>query len=63
LIVEVPGVLVEDGRGVALVVDEDSVGAFGADAADEPFGVAVGSWCAWWDLDRLEALRDEYRIE
>ena len=45
VIVEVPGVLVEDGRGVALVVDQDSVGALGPDAADEPFGVAVRSGC------------------
>jgi hypothetical protein len=30
---------------VAFVLDEDPVGAFGPDAADEPFGVAVGSWC------------------
>jgi hypothetical protein len=42
VVVEVPGVLVEDVRGVAFVVDEDSVGALGPDAADEPFGVAVG---------------------
>ena len=41
VIVEVPGVLVEDLRGAAFVVDEDSVGALGPDAADEPFGVAV----------------------
>jgi len=45
VVVEVSGVLVEDCRGVAFVVDEDSVGALGPDAADEPFGVAVGSWC------------------
>ena len=44
VVVEVSGVLVEDCRGVAFVVDEDSVGALGPDAADEPFGVAVGSW-------------------
>ena len=44
MIVEVPGVLVEDLRGVVFVVDENFVGALGPDAADEPFGVAVGSW-------------------
>ena len=37
VVVEVSGVLVEDCRGVAFVVDEDSVGALGPDAADEPF--------------------------
>ena len=36
VVVEVSGVLVEDVCGVAFVVDEDSVGAFGPDAADEP---------------------------
>jgi hypothetical protein len=45
VVVEVSGVPVDDCRSVALVVDEDSVGALGPDAADEPFGVAVGSWC------------------
>ena len=63
VIVEVPGVLVEDCRGVAFVVDEDSVGALGPDAADEPFGVAVGSWCPRWDLDRFDALGGEHGIE
>jgi hypothetical protein len=63
MIIEVLGVLVEDYRGVALVVDEDPVGAFGPDAADEPFGVAVGSWCPRGDLDRLDALGGEHRIE
>jgi hypothetical protein len=45
VVVEVSGVLGEDVCGVAFVVDEDSVGALGPDGADEPFGVAVGSWC------------------
>ena len=63
VIVEVSGVLVEHCRGVAFVVDEDSVGAFGPDAADEPFGVAVGSWCARWNLDRFDAFGGEHGIE
>jgi hypothetical protein len=63
VIVEVPGVLVEDVRGVAFVVDEDSVGALGPDAADEPFGIAVGSWCARWDLDRFDAFGGEHGVE
>ncbi len=33
MVVEMSGVLVEDCRGVAFVVDEDSVGALGPDAA------------------------------
>jgi uncharacterized protein GlcG (DUF336 family) len=41
VVVEVPGELVQDGGGVALVVDQEPVGALGSGAADEPFGVAV----------------------
>ena len=63
VIVEVLGVLVEDCRSVALVVDEDSVGALGSDAADEPFGVAVSVRCARWDLDRVDAVGGKHRIE
>jgi hypothetical protein len=63
VVVEVSGVLVEDVCGVAFVVDEDPVGAFGPDAADEPFGVAVGSWCLRWNLDRRDGLGDEHGIE
>jgi hypothetical protein len=63
VIVEVPGVRIEDCRGVAFVVDEDSVGALGPDAADEPFGVAVGLWCPRWDLHCLDALGGEHGVE
>jgi hypothetical protein len=45
VVIEVLGVLVEDGKGVALVVDQQPVGALVADAANEPFGVAVRSGC------------------
>ena len=48
---------------MAFVVHEDSVGALGPDAADEPLGVAVGLWCPRWDLDRLDALGGEHCIE
>lgn len=41
VVVEVAHVLVEDGSGVSLVVDQHPVGAFGADAADESFRIAV----------------------
>ena len=43
VVVEVAGEFVEDGHGVAFVVDEHPVGAFGSDAADESLGVTVGS--------------------
>jgi hypothetical protein len=55
VIVEMPGVVVEDCRSVAFVVDGESVRALGPDAADEPFGVAVGSWCPRWDPHRFDA--------
>jgi hypothetical protein len=41
VIIEVLGVLVEDGEGVSLVVDQQLVVALVADAANEPFRVAV----------------------
>jgi hypothetical protein len=63
VIVEVPGVLVEDCRGVAFGADEDPVGALGPDATDEPFNVAVGSWRPRWNLDRLDTLGGEHGIE
>jgi hypothetical protein len=34
-------VLVEDGAGGSFVVDQEPVGALGADAADESLGVAI----------------------
>ena len=56
VIVEMPGLVVEDCRSVPFVVDEESVRALGPDAADEPFGVVVGSWCPRWDPRRFDAL-------
>jgi hypothetical protein len=41
VVVEMVRVAVEDRAGVSLVVDQQSVGAFVADAANKPFGVAV----------------------
>jgi hypothetical protein len=43
VVVEVAHVLVEDGSGVSFVVDQHPVGAFGADAADEPFRITGAS--------------------
>jgi hypothetical protein len=45
VVVEVLGELVEDGAGVSLVVDQQSVGALFADATNEPFRVAVRPGC------------------
>jgi hypothetical protein len=46
VVIEMAHVLVERGAGVSFVVDQQPVGAFGADAADEPFCVAVRPGCA-----------------
>jgi hypothetical protein len=41
VVVEMVLVLVEDGAGVSFVVDQEPVGALGADAADESLGIAI----------------------
>jgi hypothetical protein len=41
VVIEVPGVVVEDREGVSLVVDQLPVDALVADAMNEPFRVAV----------------------
>jgi hypothetical protein len=41
VVAEMAFALVEDGAGVSLVVGQYSVGALVADAANQPFGVAV----------------------
>jgi hypothetical protein len=41
VVIEVANVAVEDAAGVSFVVDQHPVGALGADAADQPFRVAV----------------------
>jgi hypothetical protein len=43
VVVVVPGELVKHCDGVAFVVDEHPVGAFRSDAANESFGITVGS--------------------
>ena len=61
--IEMLGVAVQDGAGVGFVVDQQVVGALPADAADEPFGIAVRPGRAWRDLDDLHAYRGEHRVE
>ena len=56
VVVEVAHVLVEDGAGVSFVVDQHPVGALGADAADEPFRIAVRRGRLGMDLDDVDAL-------
>jgi hypothetical protein len=59
MVIEMAHVLVEDGAGVSLVVDQYPVGAFVADAANEPFRVAVRPGCPGRDLDHIDAFGGE----
>jgi hypothetical protein len=63
VVIEVANVAVEDAAGVSFVVDQHPVGALGADAADEPFRVAVRLGRAGRDLDHVDALGGEHGIE
>jgi hypothetical protein len=63
VVIEMAHVLAEDGAGVSLVVDQDSVGALGAHAADEPFGVAVRPRGLGRDFDYVDAFGGEDGIE
>jgi hypothetical protein len=51
VVIEVAHVLVKNSSGLSLVVDQQSVGAFGADASNEPFRVAVRPGRPRRDLD------------
>jgi hypothetical protein len=63
VIVEVPSKFVEDGEGMSLVVDQHSVGAFLADAANEPLGITVRSRGPGRNLDHVDVFGGEYGIE
>jgi hypothetical protein len=63
VVVEVPCKFVEDGKGMSLVVDQQLVGALFADAANEPFRVAVRPGCPGRDLDHVESFGGEHGIE
>ena len=62
-VVEVPCKFVEDGEDMSLVVDQQPVGALFADAANEPFRVAVRPGCLGRDLDHVESFGGEHGIE
>jgi hypothetical protein len=55
VIIEMADVLIKNHVGVACVVNQHPVGAFGADAADEPFRVAVRPGRARRNLDDVDA--------
>jgi hypothetical protein len=59
VVIEVALVVVQDGAGVSLVVDQQPVGALLADATNEPFGVAVRLGCLRRDLDHLDVAGGE----
>jgi hypothetical protein len=63
VVVEVTFVRAEHATRVTLVVDQHPVGVFGADAADEPFGIAVRPRRPGWDLDDLHVLSGEHGVE
>jgi hypothetical protein len=42
VVVEMALVVVKDGTSVSFVIDQQPIGALGADAADEPLGIAIG---------------------
>jgi hypothetical protein len=63
VIVEMAHILVNDGAGVSLVVDQQPVGALLANAADKPFGRAVRPRCLGRDLDHIEDFGGEDGIE
>ena len=48
---------------MALVVDQDSVGALGPCCADPSFGEGVRPWSVWRRLDDLYAFAVEHLIE
>jgi hypothetical protein len=55
VVIDMVHILVEDGESMALVVDQQPVGALFADAANEPFGVAVCPGSLGRDLDDVDA--------
>jgi hypothetical protein len=63
VVIEMAHVLVENGAGVSFVVDQQPVGALGADAADEPFRVAVRPGRTGRDLDHGDAFGGEDGVE
>ncbi len=61
--VVVLGVLGEHRHGVPFAVEQQPVGALGADAAHEPLRVAVRPRRAGWDLEDVDAFGAEHGVE
>jgi hypothetical protein len=63
VVIEMAEVLIKNSVGVPHVVNQHPVGAFGADAADEPFRVAVRPGGAGRNLDDVDAFGGEDGVE
>ena len=63
VVIEMAHIPVKNNSGVSLVVDQQPVGAFGADAAHEPFRIAVRLRRARRDLDHGDAFGGEDGIK
>jgi hypothetical protein len=63
VVIEVTHVPVKNNSGVSLVVDQESVGALGADAPNEPFRVAVRLGRPRRDRDHGDAFRGQDGIK
>ena len=59
VVIEMAHVAVKNSSGVSFVVDQQSVGALGADAADEPLRVAVRPGCAGRAFDDVDIFKGE----
>jgi hypothetical protein len=63
VVIEMAHVPVQHGVGVSFVVDQHPVGAFGADAADESFRVAVRPGCPGRAFDDVDTFGGEDGVE
>jgi hypothetical protein len=61
--VEMALILTKDRTSVSPVVDQQSVGALGPDAAHEPLGIRVRPRRGWRDLDHVDAFGGEHGVE
>jgi hypothetical protein len=63
MVIEVTHVLVENGAGMSLVIEQQPVGALLANTADESLGIAVRPRSPGRDLDDVDAFGGEEGVE
>jgi len=63
MIIVMPRIFGQDPGGVVLMIDQDTVGALGADGADEPLGIAVRSRGLRRCLDDRDVFAAEHSVE